>query len=517
VFLLHVRARIVKIFLLLLTLINLFGNVAAQQTQPTQGPSARIAWSKQAGVSHYRLQIATDPQFNDVVFDRRINGYEYVVRELPAGRYYWRVAQAETQTGEFLRAIPFEVKLESAVVPKPTPAPTSTLPATTDTTVRTRRTVPGWSVATGEVAKLLSARLRPGATPDFIGVNTDGTVFALQGRQGIALWTAHFDPNSSGAKRVRSLSQQFTPLIVNIGGTAPAVVVAFDQGMRALDGASGREIWSTRIAGRPFLASLLERSGTTPRILIVGEKTSKLLIIDAATGQFINQMTMRDEIVQAPIIIRTGGEAQVLVPLKGGLLALHELDGKYLRSTKVATEITTELQVVSTARGQIVLVGLKNGLVAFDASLQGIGRIAIAGDDYPIGVLSLVDLNGDRISEVVVSTNAGRVIAVDVSDGKIKWSSEPGYPPVSPSFADLDGDANLDVILPGLKSFAVALSGANGRMIWQSGDDVAAQAAVQALAVAQMADGRLVIAGGDRSASGLRALEVNKASAKVNQ
>jgi hypothetical protein len=75
----------------------------AQNTLPaTQMPGARIQWSKQAEVTKYRLQIASDEQFRDVLFDRLIDGYTYEVRDLAPGRYYCRVAQADNGTGEFL-------------------------------------------------------------------------------------------------------------------------------------------------------------------------------------------------------------------------------------------------------------------------------------------------------------------------------------------------------------------------------------------------------------------------------
>jgi hypothetical protein len=259
VFLLHIWVRIVGIFFLVTLLNGLTASVTAQENQSSLA-SERITWSKQVGVSHYRLQIATDSQFNDVVFDRRINGSEYVVRDLPPGRYYWRVAQAETKTGEFLTTVAFEVKTERTIVPRSTPSIIPTVP-TIDTSVRTRRTVHGWSVATGDVVRLLAARLRLGAARDFIGVSSDGTVYGLQGSRGIALWTAHFHLDNSGAKRVRSYQQQFSPLIVNIGGSSPAVIVAFDQGTRAIDGASGREIWNTRTGGRPSVGAIMERPG----------------------------------------------------------------------------------------------------------------------------------------------------------------------------------------------------------------------------------------------------------------
>jgi hypothetical protein len=67
-------------------------------TQGQQMPGREIAfpktirWSKQRGVTRYRLQIAGDAQFQDVIFDAPVTSEQYVVNDLASGYYYWRVA-----------------------------------------------------------------------------------------------------------------------------------------------------------------------------------------------------------------------------------------------------------------------------------------------------------------------------------------------------------------------------------------------------------------------------------------
>jgi len=73
------------------------------------GAGVQIKWSKQAGVTRYRLQIARDERFTDVLFDGRVTGEQYVARELSPGTYYWRIAPADYQTREFQRPVRFEV------------------------------------------------------------------------------------------------------------------------------------------------------------------------------------------------------------------------------------------------------------------------------------------------------------------------------------------------------------------------------------------------------------------------
>jgi hypothetical protein len=70
----------------------------------------------------------------------------------------------------------------------------------------------------------------------------------------------------------------------------------------------------------------------------------------------------------------------------------------------------------------------------------------------------------------------------------------------------------LDVLVPGKSDFAIALSGVDGSQFWQSGAETNGHASnvMRTLAVAVAQDGHLIVVGNDRSAAGLRALEVSK-------
>jgi hypothetical protein len=51
-----------------------------------------IQWNRLRGVTRYRLQIASDEQFEDVFFDGPVAGEQYVVSGVASGYYYWRIA-----------------------------------------------------------------------------------------------------------------------------------------------------------------------------------------------------------------------------------------------------------------------------------------------------------------------------------------------------------------------------------------------------------------------------------------
>src|SRR5438067_1003981 len=64
-----------------------------QQTPQAQEvtPSILVRWEGKPGVNRYRLQVARDREFQDVVFDQAVEGRQYVVKGLPPGDYFWRV------------------------------------------------------------------------------------------------------------------------------------------------------------------------------------------------------------------------------------------------------------------------------------------------------------------------------------------------------------------------------------------------------------------------------------------
>ena len=93
----------------------------AMETQTAPTGAAReisfpvsIEWNSQPRVTRYRLQIAADEKFQDVFFDGRVTGSRYVIKELPAGYYFWRVASADSSLGNF--STPVRIFISGGVV-----------------------------------------------------------------------------------------------------------------------------------------------------------------------------------------------------------------------------------------------------------------------------------------------------------------------------------------------------------------------------------------------------------------
>ena len=75
----------------------------SQNTSQTAntGASIRLRWDARPGVFRYRLQLARDATFADIVLDRVVNGNTNEITGLLPGRYFWRVAALTTKLDRF--------------------------------------------------------------------------------------------------------------------------------------------------------------------------------------------------------------------------------------------------------------------------------------------------------------------------------------------------------------------------------------------------------------------------------
>ena len=126
-----------------------------------------------------------------------------------------------------------------------------------------------------------------------------GTVHALDGRTGDAVWT---EPYEAGAGITLA-----TPAVDD--GT---VYVATDDGtLDAIDAASGAGIWSTRLGPEPVWASPAVADGR----LFVGNRSGTLYVVDAESGAVRRKEAVGDEIVSSAAI---HGERGYVVSNVGG-------------------------------------------------------------------------------------------------------------------------------------------------------------------------------------------------------
>lgn len=477
--------------------------------------SLHLVWPGQPGVLRYRLQLALDEEFKNIVFDRAVFGTEYVVTDLNPGKYYWRFAPAVKETGTYSNPRLVEITgtpgndVGEYTAAQPTPTPAATV-SVNDT---------GWSTTTGAVTQPLMAHLRSTTSFDIVGMNSDGMVYGLDGVNGSALWTARFRPNAKRGEPTGSGgSSTFTPILIDGPKGLANVLVEFDGGVRAIEGATGRELWRTTLANRPVGGGLAQpaRDGAKT-LLIASEKSNTLTVINPENGHVITETKLDAAPITgaAPFPLNNG--SAVIFALDGGELDVRASTGERVRFVKMDTTITTPPLVVKSPRGNLVYVGTESGLITINAEdLKPIGRIATEGD-APSGTLTSADLDADGTPEVVMLTRHGRIAVVGTMDGKIKWHNTGGTDAASATFADVDNDGTLDVIIAAGPDFARAFSGRNGSVIWRAAEDMRGGAPdstqSRALIVGRFGEGGVpFLVGTDIARTGLRAVGLPESS-----
>jgi outer membrane protein assembly factor BamB len=563
------RSRRVMNVVLLCVALLLSIVVALAQTRPrssAQTPASdaqevetTFHWEAQAGVSRYRLQVSLDPRFTDIIYDGAINGLEQKVPLAP-GRYYWRVAPAPKETGRFSPPIKIDVPGSGATIaPTPTPITRPTpilvtrptpLPITRPTHAAITRPTPtptvrptpapvepvapkllrppanaGWETGMGSVDRVIAVRLRVGQSADFVAVNSDGTVYALEGETGAALWTARFVPGrqASGAT-AGAAGVVFAPIATRASsGDTANVLVGFDGGVRLLEGETGRELWRAALKGRATggCAADLDGDETTTEIAVTTDD-QQFYVFNSTSGALLSQTKLDNEVVGLPIPFQNGAERGVALTLKGAQVEVRKADGKRLRGVKFDVPFITPPLVIAGPRGTLVVVGSEHGLLFMDGAMKPLGRVTTEGES-PRGRLAAADLNGDGVFEIVMVTNHDRVVVVS-GDGKIVWSAQGARDAYTPVFADLNGDGFLDVLAADSGVFARGFSGRDGTVIWQADDEKpnATQAAdeqshtLRSLAVASgVANAAPLLASGDHSRGALRAIGLPIGSVRV--
>lgn len=456
-----------------------------------------LRWGARPGVSRYRLQLANDARFSDVIFDRVVSGHEYRMTDLLPGRYYWRVASLNAKRGQFSSAGVIVVPANGGTKTTPT-----TPPLKSNKEINTVTSRGGWYAAIGDVTRSILAHLRGPGSSEIVAVTTDGRIVALDATRGVALWTVR-----AAQKTSSPLNAQLIAIRARDG--ADNVLVLPGKLAILIEGKTGRELWRTTLPGNAVAAIT---SGT--KVVVLDSSLKKLILVDTSLGRVISEAALPRRVVGNPTTITYKGASAVVVALDDGGLHLFDESGKSIIAANVGSPATTGPLIVHTARGELVLVGTRIGLTALAAEdLRPLGRVTLK-DDKPRGILIAQDLDGDGRAEVVMFTERGRVVVVKSDEGKAVWEAD-ARRAESAAFADVNGDRVLDLLLAGREAFAFALSGRDGSVVWK--DEMASTVATNHAPAAPSREtfavpsvsGVLVIAA-DPNRTGLRAVEFPK-------
>jgi outer membrane protein assembly factor BamB len=484
--------------------------IAARQQAPqaTNGGQASVVirWQGRAGVRRYRLQLATDDKFSDIVFDRAVEGRQYTVTELAPGVYYWRVAPAAAETSSFSRPERVMVAAGSAAITSPE-ANTGTKGGASANLIAVDEST-GWRTAVGEVSGLVAAKLRAGSVTDFVGVTTGGRVFAVDGMNGISLWNARVEADAPAG---------FAPVVVTAAEGTANVLVGAGGGVRLLRGDMGREAWRARLEGTATAGTVADLDGDGAGELIVATSNpAALYALAQETGRVLSTAKLEAEVVGAPIGFAARASRGVLLAQRDGTVQARGRDLAPIGSLKLDVGLTTAPVMVSRGDISVVVVGSEAGLVALGfPEMRLLGRIVSEND--PIhGTLASADVDGDGSAEIAMVTKAGRVAIVGTNDGAVRWYAEGLTGAAAAGFADINRDGVLDVIVPGGSAFLLGLSGRDGSLLMRAEEPGFRAAGTKQrgrpVVLAPSPGGGLMLVGADPGGTGLRAIELTGAA-----
>jgi outer membrane protein assembly factor BamB len=481
--------------------LGLTAGAAARQGES----SILLRWPGKPGVERYRLQLATDARFRDIVFDQAVVGRQHLLKGLAPGRYFWRIAPSLIETGAFSLPTLVEVTTSSVAVASNFKMPDE---------------VSGWHTATGEVLSLTAAHLRSKTIADILCLKKDGTLSALDGATGVALWTARNSPAGEVAVGGSREPAQFSPLMFQGRGQSMGVVMSFAAGVLALRADSGTELWRAGLEGRPEVAVAgdLNADGL-PEVVIVMSEPHKIYVLDSLSGRVLADKNLDADVIGEPVILPEGYPAGVALALKNGSVEIRKPDGNLGRSVKLTSELMTGPIAVKRAGIASLLIGTREGLMAAPFNELELMRLIAPSDDPAREKLAAIDLDGDGEFEIIMLTKRGGVAVVEAFDGRVKWRAEGANAAASAVFADVNTDGVLDVIVPGGAAFASGYSGRDGSLIWKvegAGGKSYSKGASEsrALVIAPTLNGGGFIIGSDPEGIGLRAVELPKGALK---
>jgi outer membrane protein assembly factor BamB len=451
----------------LFILIPFVCSAAQKVSQAPTNTKVNLRWGPRPGVARYRLQLAQDRDFADIVFDRVITGNQTQVSDLAPGRYFWRVAPLTAKLGEFSSAGVVDIVVQAAgplpnSIPVPTPASISSPPK--NPSANSIEASGGWRAAIGDASLPVLAHLRSSDRWSVVTTSSDGVTYALDAVNGVALWSVRNAPQTSGA----TSSIPGSPIIVRGRSRLDDVVVIGSSSLVRVEGSTGRELW--RVTLPAFISSAtVVGDRNSANIIVTDTSFQRLFFLNSADGKIISQIKLPGRIVGRPAALDDLAHGEFALAYENGQIEIRDSAGALIRSGSAASQATTPAIMVHGRRGNLVLVGTRDGLTALTAdTLQPLGRVAL-DNDLSGGNLTAADLDGDGIVEVLTTTVRGHVVAVNTAEGKIVWDVAARNDNSSFAFADLDRDGVFDV-LTGDGSSLVALSGRDGSVIWRDNE-----------------------------------------------
>ena len=234
-------------------------------------------------------------------------------------------------------------------------------------------------------------------------------------------------------------------------------VGSYDGRVAALDGATGRTVWSVRTN-----APLSAGPGYGNGVLVFGTSDGEMLALEADDGAVRWRVPVGSEVLAAPAV---GGNVVALRSTDGRLRGFSLLDGRELWTVEHSQPpLIVRGDTKPEISGQTVVAGFDNGRIGAYRLNNGdvLWELPIGSPGGRSELDRLVDIGGDMQvvgNDVYAVGYQGRAVAVDLQSGFVLWEQEMS------SFAGLGVDARSVYVTTDV-SYVTSLARQNGVVQW---------------------------------------------------
>jgi outer membrane protein assembly factor BamB len=251
---------------------------------------------------------------------------------------------------------------------------------------------------------------------------------------------------------------------VNGDGTLDVVVGDATGGVHALDGRTGRELWSRSLQATPTTPAPIEAGiasadldGDGAKELVAATADGTVVALRASTGQTVWSNRSDGRLRASPVLVDVDGDGRLEVIAAWEQGTTRILDGKTGRERWSTIVGKNEGVHVNLLGSPIPFPGTGAGALAVPVGREPVGDGLFllgeqgaslrSGDARVIGTPVVTPLQPGGAQYAVFGTGSGELVAISASGQRSPLARLGGPIDASPMIADVDGDGIYEVLV----------------------------------------------------------------------
>ena len=306
-----------------------------------------------------------------------------------------------------------------------------------------------------------------------VAADIQGTIYALDGRQGGLIWNSEF--RSSGGAITAP------PLLVDINekdGELDVVVGTTTKGVLAIDGGTMRQIWVGQVGSAvPSTPAAADINADGTKDAFVATSEGRVICFDGRQGGPVWKFDTGAPLKTSPALADLNGDGVADVIIGAANNRLYCLDGKNGATVwvHVATEEPSTVACADFNNDRVADVAVvypsnvevlegSRGSLLWKWTLPGSARPTKTDPFLPTPPAT-ADLNGDKTPDVILATPGGHVYAVDGGSKGMQYIWDFGLTPTrktAPALCDFNNDGAPDVVVGDVEGNVMIIDGKTG-------------------------------------------------------